>query len=228
MSRTPIMLTALESWPIELLILSTILQDLKNLEFAIPCLKTENMLILFKQFSEDLVMYYMVFGTSMFPWHHSFLIFNVLCWTRLVCFYQSNNLEYTVFDKASRLKAAASGSRGLVMLPSGVTMTRLQSESSSAFASHLNINMLRETVVEAYELYRFWWAYQSLYMNNSAAVWRWKSDLSSFNLEESTSFPLTKSMFPRWRIAATTRKIASCEGKFYLTNYLDIIKSLFH
>ncbi|WVZ01007.1 hypothetical protein V8G54_027076 [Vigna mungo] len=122
MSRTPIMLTALESWPIELLILSTI---------------------------------------------------------------QSNNLEYTVFDKASRLKAAASGSRGLVMLPSGVTMTRLQSESSSAFASH---------------------------MNNSAAVWRWKSDLSSFNFEESTSFPLTKSMFPRWRIAATTRKIASCSS----------------
>jgi len=39
------------------------------------------------------------------------------------------------------------------MLPSGVTMTRLQSESSSDFASHLNINMLRDMEVEAYELY---------------------------------------------------------------------------
>jgi hypothetical protein len=38
---------------------------------------------------------------------------------------------------ASRLKAAWPGSRGFVMLPSGVTMTRLQSESSSIFASDL-------------------------------------------------------------------------------------------
>lgn len=42
----------------------------------------------------------------------------------LVGFYQSNNLEYTVFANASRLKEAASGSSGFVMLPSGVTMTR--------------------------------------------------------------------------------------------------------
>jgi hypothetical protein len=57
--------------------------------------------------------------------------------------YQSNNLEYTVFAKASRLKEAASGSSGFVMLPSGVTMTRWQSESSSDFSSHLNKNMSR-------------------------------------------------------------------------------------
>ena len=32
---------------------------------------------------------------------------------------------------------AAAGSSGFVMLPSGVTMTRLQRESSSAFSLHL-------------------------------------------------------------------------------------------
>lgn len=51
--------------------------------------------------------------------------------------YQSNNLEYTVFAKASRLSAADSGSRGFVILPSGVTITRLHKESSRAFTSHL-------------------------------------------------------------------------------------------
>ena len=51
--------------------------------------------------------------------------------------YQSNSLEYTVFANASRLKAAESGSKGFVMFPSGVTMTRWQSECSSDFTSHL-------------------------------------------------------------------------------------------
>lgn len=41
------------------------------------------------------------------------------------------------------------------MLPSGVTMTRWQSESSSAFSSHLNINMSRDNKGEALELYEF-------------------------------------------------------------------------
>ena len=72
------------------------------------------------------------------------------CW--FVCFYQSNSLEYTVFAKASRLKTAASGSSGFVMLPSGVTMTRLQSESSNAFSSHLNVSMSRDTKGEALEI----------------------------------------------------------------------------
>ncbi|KAK3169129.1 hypothetical protein Dsin_000016 [Dipteronia sinensis] len=44
--------------------------------------------------------------------------------------YQSKSLEYTVLAKASRLKAAESGSSGFVMLPSGVTMTRLQNDSA--------------------------------------------------------------------------------------------------
>jgi hypothetical protein len=51
--------------------------------------------------------------------------------------YQSNSREYTVFAKASRLNAAEPGSRGFVMFPSGVTITRWQRESSRAFSSHL-------------------------------------------------------------------------------------------
>lgn len=51
--------------------------------------------------------------------------------------YQSNNLEYIVFARASLLVTAAAGSSGFVMLPSGVTITRSQSESISAFSSHL-------------------------------------------------------------------------------------------
>jgi len=51
--------------------------------------------------------------------------------------YQSNSLEYTVLAKASRFEAADSGSSGFVMLPSGVTITRLQSESSIIFSLHL-------------------------------------------------------------------------------------------
>lgn len=51
--------------------------------------------------------------------------------------YQSNNFEYTIFAKASLLMAAASGSSNFVMVSPRVTITRLQSESSRAFMSHL-------------------------------------------------------------------------------------------
>lgn len=115
-----------------------------------------------------------------------------------------------VFAKASRLKAAKSGSNGFVMLPSGVTMTRLQSESSSAFWSHLRRKITVALSEQANKLSLGDIILdQSSNISSSAAVWRWYTDFSSFNLEESTSFPLMKSMFPRWRIAATTRNIAS-------------------
>lgn len=54
--------------------------------------------------------------------------------------YQSNNLEYTNFANASLLSAADSGSRHLEIVSSGVTITRLQRESSSACSSHLPNN----------------------------------------------------------------------------------------
>lgn len=58
--------------------------------------------------------------------------------------YQSNNREYTVLAKASRLSAAESGSRGFVIFPSGVTITRWQRESSRAFSSHLKLKFMLE------------------------------------------------------------------------------------
>ena len=49
------------------------------------------------------------------------------------------------------------------------------------------------------------------HMRRSAVIWRWNLDSSSFKIAESLSSPLAKSMLPRWRIAATTLKIASWE-----------------
>jgi hypothetical protein len=54
---------------------------------------------------------------------------------------------------------------------------------------------------------------QYTYISSSATVLRWTIDFSSLNLEESISFPLEKLMFPRWRIAATTLKIASLRSE---------------
>lgn len=53
--------------------------------------------------------------------------------------HQSNNLEYIVLARASRLNAAFSGSRGFVMLPSGVTITLSHNESTRSFSSHLQV-----------------------------------------------------------------------------------------
>lgn len=50
---------------------------------------------------------------------------------------------YTILAKASRLSAADSGSSHFVIVSSRVTITRLQRESSSAFASHLKNIMTR-------------------------------------------------------------------------------------
>lgn len=49
----------------------------------------------------------------------------------------------------------------------------------------------------------------SSYMRSPETILRWNLDLSSFITDESISFPLAKSILPRWRIAATTLKIAS-------------------
>lgn len=49
----------------------------------------------------------------------------------------------------------------------------------------------------------------SAYINSSAAVLRWNQEFSSLGSEESVSFPFLNSMFPKWSIAATTRKIDS-------------------
>lgn len=46
-------------------------------------------------------------------------------------------------------------------------------------------------------------------MKSSAAVLRWNLDLSSLGAEESGSLPSPNSIFPKWRIAATTLNIAS-------------------
>lgn len=86
--------------------------------------------------------------------------------------HQSNSLEYTVLAKASRFKAADSGSSGFVMLPSGVTITRLQSESSSIFSLHLrqvdlSVSIAIETVQKGLML-RI--TSQRRYMSSSAAV----------------------------------------------------------
>lgn len=48
-------------------------------------------------------------------------------------------------------------------------------------------------------------------MRSSAVILRWNLAGSSFGTDESTSVPLANSIFPRWRIAATTLKIASWE-----------------
>lgn len=49
------------------------------------------------------------------------------------------------------------------------------------------------------------------HMRRSAVIWRRNLDSSSFKIDESLSSPLAKSTLPRWRIAATTLKIASWE-----------------
>uniref|UniRef100_A0A2P2MTX6 Myosin-6-like isoform X1 n=1 Tax=Rhizophora mucronata TaxID=61149 RepID=A0A2P2MTX6_RHIMU len=51
---------------------------------------------------------------------------------------QSKSLVYTILANASLLTAADSGSSHFVIISSRVTITRLQRESSKAFASHLN------------------------------------------------------------------------------------------
>jgi len=79
-------------------------------------------------------------------WKQSRLTTNLIkfvFWSKFFS-YQSNSLEYTVFANASRLKVANSGSRGFVMFPSGVTMTRLQRESSKAFSLHLNNTIVKD------------------------------------------------------------------------------------
>ena len=131
--------------------------------------------------------------------------------------YQSNNLVYTILAKASRLSAAASGSSHFVIVSSRVTITRLQRESSSAFALHL-----KKIINQRCHMERIWNASltKSLYFNkcklakfthmkSSAAVRRWNQDFSSLGTDESISCPFVNSMLPRCKIAATTRNIAS-------------------
>lgn len=50
-------------------------------------------------------------------------------------------------------------------------------------------------------------------MSSSDVILRWNVDCSSFRDDESASSPLENSIFPRWRMAATTLKIASCGDK---------------
>jgi hypothetical protein len=47
------------------------------------------------------------------------------------------------------------------------------------------------------------------YIRSSAVVWRWNFESSSARTDESVSSDFSNLMFPRWRIAATTLKIAS-------------------
>jgi hypothetical protein len=50
---------------------------------------------------------------------------------------------------------------------------------------------------------------QSTYMKSSAAVLKWNIDFSFLGFDETTSSPSANSTFPKWRMAATIRKIAS-------------------
>lgn len=139
--------------------------------------------------------------------------------------HQSNNLEYTVFAKASLLTAAASGSSHLVIVSSRVTITLLQRESSNAFTSHLQINSyISWKILKTLMRYQIPYSQEFsdnadvtikwfIYMNSSAAVLKWNKDFSSLGTDESISFPFENSMLPRWRIAATTLNIASWEWK---------------
>lgn len=46
------------------------------------------------------------------------------------------------------------------------------------------------------------------YIRSSAVVWRWNMESSSARTDESVSSDFENLMFPRWRIAATSLKIA--------------------
>lgn len=129
--------------------------------------------------------------------------------------YQSKSREYIVFAKPSRLTAALWGSRLRFITSSGVIMTRLHNASSRASALHLKKIKIQSfqvptkwmgTYQNIYELLQ-----QNSYMRSSAVILRWNLALSSFGTDESISFPLANSIFPRWSIAATTLKIASWE-----------------
>ena len=113
--------------------------------------------------------------------------------------HQSNNLEYTIFARASRLRAAEFGSSHFVIVSSRVTITRLQRESSKAFSSHLDKSCCHQPFNGAIILPKSAFHSKKLctYMKSSAAVLRWNQDFSSLGTEESASFPFANSMFPR-------------------------------
>ena len=114
-----------------------------------------------------------------------------------------------------------------------VTMTRLQRESSRAFTSHLNRWITYCTSLspqrhhywiffkkkeknknknKKWEMQRTWTSirYQTVaHIRSSAAVFIWDLDSLSFGSDESGSLPFVSSILPKWRIAATTLKIAS-------------------
>lgn len=126
--------------------------------------------------------------------------------------YQSNKREYIVLAKPSLLTVAAWGSRLLLMISSGVIITRLRSASSNEGGSHLkqdqlicklNMKMTSKPNHISMKVHS--------YMRSSAVIWRWNWDCSSFKTAESLSSSFAKLILPRWRIAATTLKIASWE-----------------
>lgn len=125
--------------------------------------------------------------------------------------HQSNNLEYMILAKASLLRRAASGSRVFVIVSSRVTMIRLHRESSSDFSSHLQqkIMWIRMPTSVTYRSNPLQSISRATYMRSSAAVLKWNQDFSSLGIDESISVPLANSIFPRCRMEATTRKIAS-------------------
>ncbi len=51
------------------------------------------------------------------------------------------------------------------------------------------------------------------YIRSSDAAWRWKLDFPSLTFDESDSGPCINSIFPKCKMAATTRNIASCSLK---------------
>uniref|UniRef100_A0A0A8XW09 Myo1 n=1 Tax=Arundo donax TaxID=35708 RepID=A0A0A8XW09_ARUDO len=83
---------------------------------------------------------------------------------------QSNSREYIVLANASLLASAEAGSSVLIIISSGVTITRVISAFSKLLQSHFN---------------------------SSAAVLRWILDLSSLITDESISVPLAKFILPR-------------------------------
>lgn len=130
MSRTPIKDFELASCPIETLILSTNLYRRKKHMLASHEYQTSVAKYFFWSFQSQPHVNLLFFFLSLLKDANL-----IICWIQVTN--QSNNREYIVFAKPSRLIVALWGSRLLLITSSGVIMTRLHNASSNAAVSHL-------------------------------------------------------------------------------------------
>lgn len=128
-SRTPINCFEFGSCPMEKLILSTSLVNVKE-----TCIISLNKFLSMRYyFSRP----NFLFQNTIFL-HQTIIKYMTFAMLR----YQSNRREQIVFAKASLLPNAATGSSVLEIISSGVTITRLMRASSKLFASHLQHKMV--------------------------------------------------------------------------------------